>query len=158
MSEEKTPAVKALWQAFLDSLPEGAECPAEYSAWGFGNTPEMADELGALVVEGTKTATASLMFWYEEKNEPMPKVGDYSVILDGRGEPMCITRITRLDQVPYKDVGEEMAYLEGEGDRSLAYWRRVHRDFFTGELSAIGETFSEDMVILCEHFEVVFRA
>ena len=41
---------------------------------------------------------------------------------------MCIR-----DRVPFDEVSKEHAYKEGEGDRSLAYWRDVHEDFFAEE-------------------------
>lgn len=58
--------------------------------------------------------------------------------------------------VPFCEVSEEQAYKEGEGDRSLAYWREVHRAVFTEELKEIGEIFSEEMLVVCEEFEVAF--
>src|SRR3954464_11795910 len=44
----------------------------EHSAWGFGNTPEMMTELGLLVRNGPKRATASLRSWYDD-GDPMPR-------------------------------------------------------------------------------------
>lgn len=56
----------------------------------------------------------------------------------------------------YCDVTEDFALKEGEGDRTLAYWRRVHEDFFTQELRAEGLEFSPEMKVVCEQFELVF--
>ncbi len=39
---------------------------------------------------------------------------------------------------------------EGEGDRSLAYWRRAHTNYFTRR----GE-FAPDMALYCERFRLV---
>ena len=39
----------------------------------------------------------------------------------------------RLQSFHLIEVSEEHAYKEGEGDRSLAYWRAVHEEFFTKE-------------------------
>lgn len=47
------------------------------------------------------------------------------------------------------------AYLEGEGDRLLEYWRRVHEEFFTEELKIIHQEFDTKMELVCEEFEVV---
>ena len=116
----------------------------------------MADELGGLVCQGVKTATASLVWVYEAEQEPLPKVGDYSVILDGREQPMCIIRTTKLDIVPFDEVDAEQAYQEGEGDRSLAFWREVHWRFFSRECAQIGKQPDQKMPILCERFELVY--
>lgn len=49
----------------------------------------------------------------------------------------------------------EHAYHEGEGDRSLAYWRKVHEDFFKQEYAEAGLTFDQTISCFCEVFEVV---
>lgn len=64
-------------------------------------------------------------------------------------------RTTKVYTVPFKDVSAEHAAKEGEGDLSLDYWREVHKEFFTEELEEIGESFSEDMLVVCEEFEVI---
>lgn len=40
--------------------------------------------------------------------------------------------------VPFDQVSERHAWLEGEGDRSLAYWREVHREAFEPDYQAAG--------------------
>jgi uncharacterized protein YhfF len=117
----------------------------------------MADRLGDLVRKGLKTATASLVWSLEAGSEPYPSVGDYSIILDGRGLPMCIIQTTDLRVIPFDEVDEEHAYLEGEGDRSLRYWREAHWDYFGEECRQMGREPSERMPILCERFALVHR-
>jgi uncharacterized protein YhfF len=50
-----------------------------------------------------------------------------------------------------------MAAQEGEGDKTLSFWRKVHRKFFTQELKAYNKKFSEEMLVICEEFEVVYH-
>lgn len=157
MTQPADPIVHAYWQSFLDSLPDDImAAPTSYQAWGFGDSPKMADDLGRLVKEGIKTATASLVWGYDAEAEPYPTIGDYSVILDGTGQPLCIIQTTSLYVSPFDEVDEEQAYLEGEGDRSLAYWRDVHWNFFSRECAQIGREPSEHMPVLCERFKLVF--
>src|SRR5690349_15137404 len=59
-------------------------------AWAFGGTPEQADELLALVLDGTKTATAGALWDYEADDWPIPSVGDLSIILDGHEHPRAL--------------------------------------------------------------------
>lgn len=126
-----------------------------FEAWAFGGAP---DVLADLVLAGIKTGTASGYALYElDASEPIPRAGDYSVILNSRNEAVCVIRTTRVYAVPYRDVTAEHAYKEGEGDRSLSYWRQVHWDFFTREYSQYGLVFTEDSAILCEEFEMVYR-
>lgn len=148
--------VQAYWNTFVETLPPGEPAPAKFEAWGFGDSPEMADKLGALVIKGIKTATASLVWAYEAEGEPFPEADDYSIVLDGEGNPMCIIRTTRVYVRPFIQVDQEQAYLEGEGDRSLDYWREVHWRFFGRECAQIGREPDESMPVLCERFVLVY--
>ena len=124
-----------------------------YQAWAFGGAP---DKLAKLVMQGVKTATCSALALYEYENEEIPKAGDYSVILDSDGQAVCIIRTTKVYIAAFDQVSERHAYLEGEGDRSLEYWRQVHEEFFTEELKTIQQNFDAKMELVCEEFEVVF--
>ena len=124
-----------------------------YQAWAFGGAP---DKLAKLVMQGVKTATCSALALYEYENEEIPKAGDYSVILDSDGQAVCIIRTTKVYIETFDQVSERHAYLEGEGNRSLEYWRQVHEEFFTEELKTIQQNFDAKMELVCEKFEVVF--
>ena len=134
----------------------GLDIP-EYDAYSYGY-PEMADEILAALLRGDKRATTGLKCLYELEKEPIAQVGQYSVILDGKGQPRCITRITRVEITPFKDITEEYAFIEGEGDKSLSYWKQAHAQVFTRECREdFGMHFSEDMECVCEYFEVVYQ-
>lgn len=59
---------------------------------------------------------------------------------------------------PFNKVSENHAYKEGEGDRSLRYWQKVHEEFFKKELSETGLEFETNMNVVCEEFEVVYKS
>jgi uncharacterized protein YhfF len=124
-------------------------------AWGFGDSPEMADELGQLVLSGTKTATCSLLWEYEQEGESVPEEGELSIVLDGRGEPLCLIETTEIRTRPYNKVEAQFAYDEGEGDRSLAFWRDAHWRFFSRQCDKLGLQVSEEMPLICERFRVI---
>jgi len=155
MGEE--PAIRDYWRSYLDSLePELSIKDLKYEAWAFGRTSEMADDLGNLVKRGVKIATASLAWAYQAEGEPYPEAGDISIILDGRGDPMCIIETTDVEVIAFNAVGEIHAYEEGEGDRSLDYWREVHWAFFAEECKSIGREPTEDMPVVCERFRLIY--
>ena len=130
---------------------------AEYDAYSYGY-PEVADEILAALLRGDKRATTGLKCLYELENEKLPQAGQYSVILDSQGLPRCITRITKTEITPFREITEEYAFIEGEGDKSLAYWRDAHREVFTRECREDFQMdFSEDMECVCEYFEVVYQ-
>lgn len=127
----------------------------EYEAWQFGDAP---DKLAELVLRGIKTGTASAEELYKIDNEPLPTEGEYSVILNSRDEAVCVIRTTKVYVVPFCDVSAHHAFCEGEGDRSLAYWRKVHEEFFRNEYEACGLEFSQDIPVVCEEFELLMKA
>lgn len=125
----------------------------DYDVWAFGGD---ADQLARLVLAGVKTATSSALPGYALEGEPLPAAGGYSVILNSRHEAVCVIQTERVSIVPCREVGAEYARREGEGDLSLAYWRRVHEAFFTRELTDMGLVFTPDMPVVCEEFRRVW--
>lgn len=120
-------SVIQLWENYRKNA---SNVPESYDAWAFGDSKEMADELAELVADGIKTATSSNYVVYEEENEPLPYAGLHNLILDGDGNAAAIIETTFIEIVSFDEVTEEHAFMEGEGDRTLKYWREVHESFF----------------------------
>ena len=57
----------------------------------------------------------------------------------------------------FREITEEEAGIEGEGDGSLEYWRNGHRYFFEREYKEQGKTFSEDIPVIFEIFNVIYN-
>lgn len=146
-------SVIQMWENYRRNA---VNAPESYDAWAFGDSKETADELVELVADGVKTATSSNYILYEEENEPLPYVGLHNVVLDGDGNAAVIIKTTFVEIVPFDKVPEEHAYLEGEGDRTLKYWREVHESFFKRELRKTKREFHPEIPIVCERFKVVF--
>lgn len=117
-------------------------------AFTFGDSPGMADELATLVLAGQKTATCG---W-----PPSPEIvaGTYSLMLDGRGAPLAVIESMEVRQLPFLEVEAQFAF--DEGDRSLAWWRDEHRQFFRRQPD--GARWSDAEVVQCERFRVVWSA
>jgi len=77
---------------------------------------------------------------------------------DWSGQPSCVIESTIVDILPYREVTEAFASTEGEGDGSLAFWRRVHWLYFGRECERLGRQLSEGMPVVCEQFKVVYKA
>lgn len=147
-----------LWAEFLASgSPDVPAADAGYSAWQFGFGQEQGDRLLACVLDGPKRATAGALWAYEAEGDPVPAPGDFSVLLDGHGVARCIIRTAQVSIVAFDEVDEAFAFDEGEGDRSLRYWRDVHWEYFSRELAELGREAAHDMPVVCERFEVVYR-
>lgn len=130
-------------EEFFAQAKQALNLPADtplQSAYRFGADDNDANQLAALVLAGTKTATASARDLYEN-DEPLPQVGEYDAILNGDNEPVCVTYTDAVAVQPFDQVSADHAYREGEGDRSLAYWRQVHAAFFKAEYAELGRTF-----------------
>ncbi|MFZ5910845.1 MAG: ASCH domain-containing protein [Chloroflexota bacterium] len=150
--------IEAYWQTFLSSLPDDSPyCQKNYISEGWGDGPEMADELGALIATGAKTATCSSLWEWQAEGESPPEPGYLTIVLDGDGRPLCIVETTEVSVRNFNEVDAQFAYEEGEGDRSLAYWRDAHRRFFTRYLPKIGREFSEEMPLVCERFRMIYK-
>ncbi|MBJ8350300.1 ASCH domain-containing protein [Streptococcus zalophi] len=147
-----TDNIKNYWKTFCTEKNIPIDTP--YEAWAFGNTKEMADDLANLVDKKIKTATTSAYELYEN-DDPLPKAGEYNIILNGSNEPVCVTQTKLVYVMPYYLISPEHAWHEGEGDRSYDYWRKVHDRFFEKEYQRLGKTFYEQAPMLCEVFEKV---
>jgi uncharacterized protein YhfF len=97
------------------------------------------------VLKGVKTATCSTE---DEPNTSTP--GERWIVLDGRGTPRCVIESIEVTYRRFGEVDAAFAHDEGEGDRSLAYWREAHRKYFGRH-----GKFRDDMMLMCERFRLV---
>lgn len=143
------------WQQVRAGLADAPQATPE--AWAFGATPEHANSLLELVLNGTKTGTASSLWDYECVGDPLPKAGDYSIILDAANQPRAVIETTTVTITPFHEVDEAHAHSEGEGDRTLAVWRAIHERYWRLH-SENPRGFEPDMPVVCERFRLVYRA
>ena len=126
-----------------------------FPAMSIGDTPDVADEGAALIVAGTKTATSSPFWDYPDGR--IPFVGALSVLLDGRRRPVGIVETVSVEAVRFNDVSEAMASAYGEGERTLAWWRRVIGGWYRDKAARDGQVFAEEDELLWEWIAVRIR-
>ena len=134
-------------QTYLEKLPAEVKNLFEgksYDVWNFGN-----DQLLKLVLQGKKIATAGLL----AQHDKVPEVGDLGIITDSKDMPQCIVEYISIQTKPFLEVDFEFAQAEGEGFKDIEDWRNEHRKVFH-EWS--GNTFSDEALILCERFKLVY--
>ncbi len=146
-------AIERMWADFRQATGVETEL---ISAFAFGDSPAMADELGELVLHGPKRATAGLLLEYERDGEALPLEGDCSIVVDGRGQPMCVIQTTGVEVKPLDQVDAAFAWDEGEGDRTLDWWLQAHHRFFTRQCERLGVPFRDDLDVVLERFAVVW--
>ncbi|GHX87653.1 RNA-binding protein [Vibrio cholerae] len=143
---------------YLNSLPsETAKNYTSFSADYFCADEYNANVCSDLILRGEKRASCSLEYWYSQKGEPMPEVGHLQVVTDWEGKPTCIIELTSVSKCKYCDVTAEFAAEEGEGDKSLSWWRKAHWEFFSLECDELGIKPTEDMLLVLERFKVVYK-
>ena len=139
-----------MWNAYKQINPSIGD---EIDAWAFGAE---ADLLTDLVLRGEKTATASAYDLYALEDEPLPQKRNFDVILDSQNQAVCIVEITKVSVRSFNQVSADHAFKEGEGDKSLAYWRQVHEDFFTEWMREAGLNFTPESKVVLEEFRKVY--
>jgi predicted acetyltransferase/uncharacterized protein YhfF len=149
---------KELWHEFCVSKGIAEDTP--YGAWAFCGGGPTGDELAALVLKGIKFGTASALddYIYEDDLDELPKVGDYSVILLDNNEAVCVIRDYDVYTRPFGEVSHFHGYSEGEDERTLDAWRRIHTEAFGPDLKEIGYPLTNDSKIVCEKFTVEYIA
>ena len=150
-----SPQAETCWTRFKSTNPT-IEDSRLYEVFCFGDSEVLAEELGALVRAGTKRATAGSVWSLEAEGRSPPSPGDYSIVTTWAGRPLCIIQTLSIEIIPFKSVGADFDATEGEGDGSLEFWRSAHIAYFSRECSRLGRTFSEDMPVVCERFQVAF--
>ena len=139
-----------MWNAYKKINPSIGD---EIDAWAFGVE---SDILANLVFKGEKTATASVYDLYALEGELLPQEGTFDIILDSQNQAVCIVEITKVSVQSFNQVSAQHAFKEGEGDKSLAYWRQVHEDFFTEWMREAGQNFTPESKVVLEEFRKVY--
>lgn len=118
--------------------------------WIFGGDRKTSNHLFELVLCKKKTATSYLY----DGSDISKEIG-FS-ILENFDRTKCVKIKTKKVYVSkFCDVSEEQAKKEGEGNLSLAYWRKVHKKIFSKECKKLGTEFSDETLIVCEEFQIV---
>jgi uncharacterized protein YhfF len=133
-------------------------------AWGFAFPGPLRDELTALALDGTKTATAGLAVDYVVDGGLPSRAGDHEVLLDSDGRPVAIVEITRVELSTIALVTDEFARAEGEGYADAHDWRVAHERFWSGYIDDLRAglrdpafELTDSTVVVCEWFRVIER-
>ncbi|RZS87445.1 uncharacterized protein YhfF [Motilibacter rhizosphaerae] len=148
-------AVARAWSAYRAA--SGDPEPEPTDVVQFGDSAAMADELLALVLDGTKRATAGLV--RDSTPERRPRPGWPWLVCDGAGTPRAVLRTTEVRTGLLDSVDDAFAWDEGEGDRTRASWLEGHLRYFLrqGEREGVPFDPASDEVLF-ERFELVWTA
>jgi len=149
-------SARNLWGDFLDAHLEFANEPAPKVIHLYDNQKD-ADMAADLVCREIKRARTLSLKGMQLRHEKLPKIGDFYVLTDWQATAQCIIRSSSVKLLPYFAIREDHARLEGEGDKSLAHWKKIHWDFLQRELSALNAQPSQSMIMVFETFEMYFK-
>lgn len=125
--------------------------PAEYRdapAFSFGDTPEMADSGLADVISRKQVATCGAFDVLNGPDRFMPFEGALEIVLDGRRNPGCAIRTSKIVIRSFDEIDDEFARMEACAD--LAEWRTIHEAYFR----RLG-CYAPAMKLVCQYFDVV---
>ncbi|MGW0431974.1 ASCH domain-containing protein [Micromonospora sp. NPDC003197] len=128
----------------------------------FGFPGPLRDKLVAAILSGEKTSTTGLLADYQIEDEPLPEVGQRSVVVDSADRPVAIIEITEVRVVRLGDIDFAHAVDEGEGYESVADWRAGHEGFwhgpdYRGFRGDDAFTVDDDTLGVAERFRLVER-
>ncbi|NKI31011.1 ASCH domain-containing protein [Croceivirga thetidis] len=152
----KNNSVEKIWERFVETANEYSNQLRPKSGY-FGDNEKDANILAELVQKGLKKATSHSLLGLQYREETLPKLDDLFIVTDWAGKAKCIVKTTSVKLVPFFAIHAEHARMEGEGDKSLEYWKKVHWDYYTRELEPFNRLPRESMIVVFERFEKIFE-
>lgn len=149
------PAEDAFWKGYLAGLPAGRGPRKPFVEAAFAGTRETTDGLIRLYRSGRKTAGSGLVADFKTAGDPLPKAGNYWIILDGRRRPRLLVRTVRVEFNLFAEIPAAVARAEGEGDLSVSSWKKIHRKAYLPFLAKWGIEDLERAEVVTEHFEIL---
>ena len=117
----------------------------------FGTPGASRAKLVTLVLHGNKRATAGLLQDYDREGEPVEHVGELLAMVDNDGGHVGTLLVTRTEIVRFRDVPDEFALAEAEGDLNAADFRASHLEYWT----RIGEHVDDDTLVVLVYFDLI---
>lgn len=121
-----------------------------------GLDAQTTQQIFELIRAGDKRGTFTLPWIVERTGSPVPRVGQWLVLIDMDGTPVLLTRVTRVDRAVFGAVTAEHTAIDGSPVRDPAVWVPLHTAYWNGHLAPFGLTVSPDMPFWIEEFELVY--
>lgn len=160
-SESKTEnsidtSVSKMWGNYIKANPE-FETDTMPESWYFHDNQVDANRLADLVLIGKKKASSGLYAWYKEAKADLPKLSTKHIITDFEGKAKAIIEIKKVDTISFNQISKEYAAMDmGTTIEPVKKWRKAHWDFFESAMQESEKKPTEDMLIVCERFELVW--
>lgn len=123
-----------------------------YRVRRIGNAQKLSESLLGLIISGEKTG----LFSNPDEILPRPTAAEYFVFTDFGGRPRCAVRLLEARLIRFADVGPGETACESPAARDVTAWREIHGGYWRRMREAEGGSFSEDMLLLFQRFEVIY--
>jgi len=144
------------WNSYLDTVPDKESLQDVFvEAMPAGNF-QITDNLIELYFAGKKIAGSSLVEDFASAGDPLPKVGNFWIVLASDKKPKLILKTKKIEIHKFAEVPQYVATAEGEGDLSLDYWKREHAKIYEPHLANWGIKDLNQANVITEFFELVF--
>ena len=142
-----------MWGEFLDTQSKSISMETPKIVQFYDHEKE-ADHHADLAVGHLKKAVSYPLLGLQCRKEPLPKIGSFLVIIDGRGHAKCIIKVTSMALKPFFSIKSDDVRQEGFGD--LEQWKAVNWEYFRRELAPYRRTPSNSMVLVRITFDKVY--
>ncbi len=109
--------IDTFWQSACTACPELVT--QAYRTRSFGGTQETASVILDLIRSGEKTGTFAVDWEFGADPAARPRRGDCYVVTDLEGRPGAVIRITETEVLPFDQIGERHAAVEGASLRAV---------------------------------------
>jgi uncharacterized protein YhfF len=149
-------ALQRFWARARAGLP-AAGLDGPFQVRWIGLDDDSTEQVLALIEAGDKTGTFTLPWIVARTGQPEPREGDCIVLIDFRGQPRLLVRLTAIEAVTFGTIGPRHTAVDGTPVRDLAVWKPLHTRYWNNLLEPFGLVVSDNMPVLVERFELLAR-
>lgn len=148
-------ALDAFWTDAKAAIG-GETLPVNYQVRWIGLDEESTDQILDLIRAGDKIGTFTLPWIVARTDQPVPVAGDAIILIDFRGGPHLLVRLTRIEEVAFGAITTAHTQIDGSPVRDLAVWKPLHTRYWNELLAPFDLGVSDDMPVWVETFELLW--
>jgi len=147
-------SARNIWGDYLDTHLQYAFVHEPRVA-RLGDNKQDAETQLKQVISGSKRAISHSLLGLQLRKEPLPRIGDFTVLTTWDGKARCVIRTVAVRLTPFFSI--RSSYAKMDGDRSPEAWKEAQWAYYERELAPFGRVPRDSMIVVCEIFEKVFE-
>jgi uncharacterized protein YhfF len=150
----KNASARNMWGDYLDTHLQYAFVH-EPRVTRLSDNPDHSNSQLKQVISGEKRAISHSLLGLQLRKEPLPQLGDFTVLTDWEGKAGCVIRTVAVRLKPFFSI--RSSYCKLDGNLTLDQWKDANWEYFTRELAPFERVPRDSMIVVCEVFEKVFE-